>query len=472
MTVVTRFPPSPTGFMHIGNARTALYNWLYARHHNGKFLLRIEDTDRQRHSDAAVQAILDGLHWLGLEWDGDAVSQFARPDRHAEVAEDMIAKGQAYYCYCSEEELDEMREEAKAEGRPVYYDRRWRDRNPAEDAPHGRNPVVRIKAPLEGETVIHDRVLGTITINNEQIDDFIILRSDGTPTYMLSVVVDDHDMGITHVIRGDDHMNNAFRQKVIYDAMGWDVPVHAHLPLIHGPDGKKFSKRHGAESVDEYREMGYMADAMINYLLRLGWSHGNEEIISRKQAIEWFNLDHVGQSPARFDFAKLDSLNAHYIKEADNDDLYAQILPFLKEQEDVKVTDTTKEHILQSMDELKGRAKSLVQIAEEAAFYGKKAPFDYDEKAQSLINADTKPILSALKSGLESLESFDTDAVQGLCKDIAKEHANGQLGKVGMPFRAALTGRTASPSIFHAAAILGKDEVLARLKVALKRVNA
>ena len=299
MTIVTRFPPSPTGFMHIGNARTAIYNWLYARHNNGKFLVRIEDTDRARHSEEAVEAILNGLKWLDLDFDGDVVSQFSQKDRHIEVANEMVTKGQAYYCYCTPEELEEMREEAKKAGRPTFYDRRWRDRD-ASEAPEGIKPVVRIKAPLDGETVIHDEVQGDVTVQNEQLDDFIILRSDGTPTYMLSVVCDDHDMGVTHVMRGDDHLNNTFRQKIIFDAMGWDLPVFAHLPMILGEDGSKLSKRHGAVSLEDFMARGYLPDAVLNYLLRLGWSHGDDEIISREQAIEWFTMKNIVSSCKNF----------------------------------------------------------------------------------------------------------------------------------------------------------------------------
>ncbi|TNE34744.1 MAG: glutamate--tRNA ligase, partial [Alphaproteobacteria bacterium] len=317
MDIVTRFAPSPTGFLHIGGARTALFNWLYARHHNGKYLLRIEDTDRERSTDAAIEAIFDGLKWLGLESDEEPTFQFSRRDRHAEVAKSLIAEGKAYYCYASREELEEMRETARAEGRPPIYDGRWRDRNPSE-APEGVDPVLRFKSPNEGETVIEDMVQGRVTFANKQLDDMILLRADGTPTYMLSVVVDDHDMGVTDIIRGDDHLTNAARQQQLITALGWPVPRYAHIPLIHGPDGAKLSKRHGALGVEAYREMGYLPEAICNYLLRLGWSHGDDEIISRAQAIDWFTLENVGKSAARFDFAKLENLNGIYIREADN----------------------------------------------------------------------------------------------------------------------------------------------------------
>ena len=459
MTVVTRIAPSPTGFMHIGTARTALFSWLYAKRHNGKFLLRIEDTDRARYSEEAVDALKDGLKWLGLHWDGDAVSQFESRHRHAEVAQQLVDMGKAYYCYCSPEELEQMREDARASGAKVNYDRRWRDRD-ASEAPEGVKPVVRIKAPLEGTTVIEDAVQGRVEKSNDELDDFILLRSDGTPTYMLSVVVDDNDSGVTHIIRGDDHLNNAFRQKVIIDAMGWDVPVYAHIPLILGPDGAKLSKRHGAQGVHEYEEMGYLPEAMRNYLLRLGWSHGDDEIISTEQAVEWFNLENIGKSAARFDFDKLASLNAHYIKQADNHRLLDLITPIM-EKYGATVDDVAKDRLLKGMNALKDRAKTLNDIAEEGAFYAKKPPFVFTEKAEKNLDKD---VLSALAQEIEQLSDLTEDNVQDLCKKVANDHKEGKLGKVAMPLRAALTGTTVSPSIFEAAAILGKDEVLKRLK--------
>ncbi|MAH06213.1 MAG: glutamate--tRNA ligase [Alphaproteobacteria bacterium] len=459
MTVVTRIAPSPTGFMHIGTARTALFSWLYAKRHNGKFLLRIEDTDRTRYSEEAVDALKDGLKWLGLHWDGDAVSQFESRHRHAEVAQQLVDMSKAYYCYCSPEELEQMREDARASGAKVNYDRRWRDRD-ASEAPEGVKPVVRIKAPLEGTTVIEDAVQGRVEKNNDELDDFILLRSDGTPTYMLSVVVDDNDSGVTHIIRGDDHLNNAFRQKVIIDAMGWDVPVYTHIPLILGPDGAKLSKRHGAQGVHEYEEMGYLPEAMRNYLLRLGWSHGDDEIISTEQAVEWFNLENIGKSAARFDFDKLASLNAHYIKQADNHRLLDLITPIM-EKYGATVDDVAKDRLLKGMNALKDRAKTLNDIAEEGAFYAKKPPFVFTEKAEKNLDKD---VLSALAQEIEQLSDLTEDNVQDLCKKVANDHKEGKLGKVAMPLRAALTGTTVSPSIFEAAAILGKDEVLKRLK--------
>ncbi len=461
MSVVTRFPPSPTGFMHIGNARTALFNWLFARHHGGKFVVRIEDTDRKRHSEEAVEAIIRSLEWLELDWDGEIVSQFSQAERHKEVAAQLVKEGKAYYCYCSPEELQEMRDKAKAEGKPTFYDRRWRDRDPA-DAPKDIEPVVRIKAPLEGASTIEDHVQGSVTVTHDNLDDFIILRSDGSPTYMLSVVVDDFDMGITHILRGDDHLNNAFRQKVIFNAMEWDVPEFAHLPLIHGPDGGKFSKRHGATSVEEYRDMGYLPEAMRNYLLRLGWGHGDDEIIPTAQAIEWFNLEGIGKAAAKFDFAKLESLNAHYMNEADNTRLIELATPFF----DGELSDTAKERLMQGADELKERAKTLIQFAQEGAFYAKELPFDYNEKAQKTLE-DAADVLEALKTALENLDDFSAESIQDTCKKIADDLKEGKLGKVAMPLRAALTGTTVSPSIFHACAILGREETCARLQASI-----
>ncbi len=462
MAVVTRFPPSPTGFMHIGNARTALYNWLYARHAGGKMLFRIEDTDRERFKPEYTDVIINGIQWLGLDYDGDIVSQYERRERHAEVARALVKSGKAYYCYCTPEELEAMRASAKAEGRITFYDRRWRDRDPSE-APAGIKPVIRIKAPLTGDSVVKDHVQGEIRVNNEQLDDFIILRSDEVPTYMLAVVVDDHDMGVTHVIRGDDHLNNTFRQNIIYTAMEWAVPEYAHLPLILGPDGAKLSKRHGATSVEEYANMGYLPEAMRNYLLRLGWSHGDDELISTEQAIAWFDLGHVHSSPARFDFAKLESVNAHYLKLADNPRLVDLTAPFL-EKRGLKIDDEARRRLLTGMDELKSRAKTLIQIADEGAFYAKTIPYDFDEKAKGQLDP---AILSELKAKLAALPDFSATAIEGACKDIAAAKTDGKLGKVAMPLRAALTGTTVSPSIFHAAEILGQDETLSRLNFSL-----
>src|SRR5215470_13221062 len=358
MSVVVRFAPSPTGFLHIGGARTALFNWLYAKHKRGKFLLRIEDTDRARSTQAAVDAIIDGMKWLGFDWDGDVVMQSARIARHAEVARALLAQGRAYHCYCTPEELEAMRERARKEGRPVRYDGTWRDRVPDGPLPNVP-PVIRLKAEQEGETVIEDRVQGRVVVSNQQLDDLIILRGDGTPTYNFSVVVDDHDMGITHVIRGADHLTNAFRQTQIYRALGWPEPVFAHVPLIHGPDGAKLSKRHGALGVEAYREMGYLPEALRNYLLRLGWGHGDAEIISTEQAIEWFDLSEVGRSPSRFDFAKLDNLNAHYLREADDTRLVELVAPRLVKRLGHPADATTLPRLYMGMAGLKARAKTL-----------------------------------------------------------------------------------------------------------------
>lgn len=467
MSIVTRFPPSPTGFMHVGNARTALFNYLFARHHNGKFVVRIEDTDRKRHSEEAVQAIIDGLAWMGLEYDGEIISQFSRMDRHADIAKELISQGKAYYCYCSPEELEEMREQAKESGAKTFYDRRWRDADPS-SAPKDVLPVVRIKAPLEGMTTIKDHVQGEVSVSNDQLDDFIILRSDGTPTYMLSVVVDDFDMGVTHILRGDDHLNNTFRQKIIIDAMGWTLPEYAHLPLIHGPDGAKFSKRHGAQSVQEFRDMGYLPEALCNYLLRLGWSHGDDEIIPRENAIAWFNLEHIGKAAAKFDFTKLENLNAHYIKVADTDYLLEHAAPFFKERHGIVLDDLGQKRIVAGIEELKSRAKTLIQFVDDAAFYAKSIPLAIDEKASDTLK-DAGAVLKALYDAFNASNDFTSDAVQTICKDIAQKMAEGKLGKVAMPLRAAVTGTTVSPSVFHACEILGKEETCARILAVLKR---
>ena len=472
MSIVTRFPPSPTGFMHIGNARTALFNWLYARAKGGKFVVRIEDTDRKRHSEEAVEAIIRGLEWLELDHDGEIVSQFANQKRHAEVAEKLLAAGKAYKCYCSPEELDEMRETARKEGKAVFYDRRWRDKDDSQ-APSDIAPVIRIKAPIDGQTTIHDRVQGEVTIKHDQLDDFIILRSDGTPTYMLSVVVDDRDMGVTHILRGDDHLNNAFRQKVIFDALNEiegdkGVPVFAHLPLIHGPDGGKFSKRHGATSVEEYRDMGYLPEAMRNYLMRLGWSHGDDEIISTEQALEWFDFKGMGKSAAKFDFEKLENLNSHYIAEADTQRLIQLCMPFYKSRHNIEPDAQAQERITKGADELKSRAKTLLQFTDESVFYAKSVPFDYDDKAKELLDQDGKNILAALLEQFSNASEFNADTIKDICKAVAKDHADGKMGKIGMPLRAAITGTTVSPSIFDAAEILGQSETCARIQAAIQ----
>jgi glutamyl-tRNA synthetase len=460
MSVVVRFAPSPTGFLHIGGARTALFNWLFARHHRGRFLLRIEDTDRQRSTPEAVAAIVDGLRWLELDWDGDLVMQFDRAARHAEAACQLLAAGHAYNCYCTPEELAAMRERARAEGRPLLYDGTWRERDPAL-APPGVKPAIRLKAPHEGETVIEDRVQGSVTVANSQLDDLIILRSDGTPTYNLSVVVDDHDMGITHVIRGDDHLNNAFRQTQIYRALGWSVPEFAHLPLIHGPDGAKLSKRHGALGVDAYRDMGYLPEALRNYLLRLGWSHGDEEIIPTERAIEWFDLDAVGRAPARFDFAKLGSVNGHYIREADDARLTALIAGRLERALGYALTEAEHVRLFAAMPGLKPRARTLVELAEKARFYVERRPIPLDDKARAVLGGDAQNLLAALAPILRGAEwqaGAIEDAVRGFVDGKGLD-----LKVVAQPLRAALAGSTVSPPIFEVMQVLGREETLARL---------
>jgi len=460
MSVVVRFAPSPTGFLHIGGARTALFNWLFARHHGGVFRLRIEDTDRQRSTPEAIAAIIDGLSWLELAWDGEIVMQFARAKRHAEIANQLLASGNAYPCYCTAEELAAMREKARAEGRSVRYDGTWRDRDPAE-APAGVGPAIRLKAPQQGETLIHDRVQGAVTVANEQLDDLIILRSDGTPTYNLSVVVDDHDMGITHVIRGDDHLNNAFRQTQIYRALGWDAPEFAHVPLIHGPDGAKLSKRHGALGVDAYRDMGYLPAALRNYLLRLGWAHGDDEIISTAQAIQWFDLDHIGRAPARFDFVKLASLNAHYLREMPDDQLTAMVAPRLEAALGHGLGDEERARLHRAMPGLKPRAKTLVDLADVARFYVVRRPIGIDDKATALLTDEARGWIAGFAETLTSVEWIPSK-LEASARHFAETHGL-KLGALAQPVRAALSGATASPPIFEIMAVLGRDETLGRL---------
>lgn len=463
MTVVTRFAPSPTGYLHIGGARTALFNWLFARHHNGKFLLRVEDTDRARSTQEAIDAILESMQWLGLNWDDDVTYQFARSPRHQEVAQQMIASGHAYYCYCTPEELEAMREEAQAQKKPFRYDGRWRDRD-ASEAPAGVKPVVRLKAPLEGEVLVSDKVQGDICFPAEQMDDMVLLRSDGTPTYMLAVVVDDHDMGVTHIIRGDDHLTNAARQTLIYQAMGWNIPVFAHVPMIHGPDGAKLSKRHGALGVEAYCDMGFLPETMRNYLLRLGWAHGDDEVIPTEQAIAWFGLEGIGKSPSRLDFAKMENLNGHYIREADNARLVDIVIPLLEKQLDIKVDNLGKSRLLKGMDGLKQRAKTLLELADMAALYTKKLPLDMDDKAAKILEQDGTLVTEILPL-LENTQEWTADATQEVAKTFSEQKAL-KLGKVAQPLRAALSGRTVSPSVFEMMEVLGKEESLARLKKA------
>lgn len=454
-TVVTRFAPSPTGYLHIGGARTALFNWLFARHHGGKYLLRIEDTDRARSTEPAIEAIFDGLRWLGLDGDEPAVMQFARSARHAEVAQTLLDAGHAYRCYLTPEELAARREKAQAERRPFKIDSEWRDCDPSQ-APEGAPFVVRIKAPREGETVIEDLVQGTVTVSNAEIDDFVLLRSDGTPTYMLAVVVDDHDMGVTHIIRGDDHLNNAFRQLAIIEGMGWDRPIYAHVPLIHGADGAKLSKRHGALGVDAYRdEMGVLPEALFNYLLRLGWGHGDEEIISRKQAIEWFDIAHVGKSPSRFDTAKLLNLNGHYIREADDGRLAGLVAPRMQGVIDIDL-------LTRAMPVLKVRAKDLNELAANAAFLFARRPLTLDAKAEALLTAEARGLLARIEARLGRENGWTSEGLEASLKAMAEEIGLG-LGKLAQPLRAALTGQTTSPGIFDVLTLLGREESLARI---------
>ncbi|MDE4131653.1 glutamate--tRNA ligase [Phaeobacter sp. QD34_3] len=457
--VVTRFAPSPTGFLHIGGARTALFNWLYARGRGGKFLLRIEDTDRERSTPEATAAILQGLEWLGLDHDGDVISQFARADRHAEVAHQLLAEGKAYKCFASQDEIAAFRDAARAEGKSTLYRSPWRDADPAThpDAPY----VVRIKAPQEGTTVIHDEVQGDVTIRNDQLDDMILLRSDGTPVYMLAVVVDDHDMGVTHVIRGDDHLNNAARQMMIYQAMGWDIPVWAHIPLIHGPDGKKLSKRHGALGAQEYQSMGYPAAGMRNYLARLGWSHGDDEFFTDTQARDWFDLDGIGKSPARFDTKKLENLCGQHIAVSDDAALRQEITAYLAAAGEAALTDVQSNDLERAMYCLKDRAKTFPELLEKAHFVLVSRPIEPDAKAAKALASVSDSILKELTPQLQSA-SWTRDDLEALLNAFAEAHDT-KFGKLAGPLRAALAGRAVTPSVFDMMLILGRDETLARL---------
>ncbi|RXH26732.1 glutamyl-tRNA synthetase [Bradyrhizobium nanningense] len=466
-SVVTRFAPSPTGFLHIGGARTALFNWLYAKKHGGKMLLRIEDTDRERSTEAAIVAILDGLKWLELGWEGEVIYQFSRAARHREVAEQLLADGKAYRCYATAEELAAMREKARAEGRTRLYDGMWRDRDPA-TAPNDVKPTIRLRAPQTGETVIEDQVQGRVVWQNENLDDLVLLRGDGNPTYMLAVVVDDHDMGVTHVIRGDDHLINAARQKQIYDAMGWTLPSMSHIPLIHGPDGSKLSKRHGALGVDAYRAMGYLPAALRNYLVRLGWSHGDQEIFSTEEMIAAFDLASVGRAAARFDFAKLENLNGHYIRHADDQSLvkmFEDVLDHLPGRGELKakLNDTTRAQLVKAMPALKERAKTLIELIDGAYFIFADRPLELDPKAQALLTPENRKLIGQLHSALEKVETWSGATTEAALRTFAEENSL-KLGAVAQPLRAALTGRTTSPGIFEVLDVLGRQESLARLK--------
>jgi glutamyl-tRNA synthetase len=462
--VVTRFAPSPTGFLHIGGARTALFNWLYARGRGGKMLLRIEDTDRARSTREAIDAILDGLNWLGLDWDGDVIYQHTRAARHREAAEQLLAAGRAYRCYASQQELDEMREKARKEGRARLYDGRWRDRDPSE-APPGVKPVIRLKAPLEGETAIEDKVQGRVVWQNADLDDLVLLRSDGSPTYMLSVVVDDHDMGVTQIIRGDDHLTNAARQKQIYEALGWEVPAMAHIPLIHGPDGAKLSKRHGALGVEAYRAMGHLPAALRNYLVRLGWSHGDQEIFSTEEMIRLFDLAQVGRSPSRFDFAKLENLNGHYLRAMSDADLVAALEAFAPELADgveiARRIAVRRPQLLAAMPGLKERAKTLVELVEGARFILADRPLELDDKARAVLTPQARKVLAPAMAALEKTE-WSAEKLDAAVRSLA-EREGLKLSAVAQPLRAALTGRATSPGIFDVMVVLGREESLARI---------
>ncbi len=476
--VVTRFAPSPTGYLHIGGARTALFNWLYARHTGGKMLLRIEDTDRERSTEPAIAAILNGLKWLELDWDGEPLHQFARAERHREVALELLAAGKAYHCYLSQAEIETMREAISAERELAKKEKRpprgpqsiqspWRDRDP-KDAPAGVKPVIRLKAPLDGETVIEDRVQGRVVWQNADLDDMIILRSDGTPVYNHAVVVDDHDMGITHVIRGVDHLTNAARQVQIYKAMGWDLPVFAHVPLIHGPDGAKLSKRHGSPAIETYRAMGYLPAGLRNYLARLGWSHGDDEIFSTAQMIAWFDIDDINKAPGRLDFAKLADVNAHYIRQASPDELLARFKDFLPESEGgpalasrIQVVGWDK--LAAALPSLKERAKTLKELVDGAGYLLANRPLALDDKAAKLLDAEARGNLAKLLALFEGVGDWNAPAIEVVVRDFV--NASGlKLGKIAQPLRAALTGSVVSPPIFDVMAVLGRDEALARIR--------
>ena len=462
--VVTRFAPSPTGFLHIGGARTALFNYLFARHHGGAFRLRIEDTDRARSTDAAVAAIIDGLTWLDFDWDGDIVYQVARSERHAEVAHRLLADGNAYRCYATPEELETMRAEQRAAKLPMRYDGRWRDRT---DWPNDMPFVIRLKAPQTGQVTIADLVQGPVTVANAELDDMVLLRSDGTPTYMLAVVVDDHDMGVTHVIRGDDHLNNAFRQLALIRAMGWQEPIYAHIPLIHGADGAKLSKRHGALGVDAYRDdLGLLPEAVENYLLRLGWGHGDDEIISRAQATQWFDLAHVGRSPSRFDLKKLENVNGHYLRAADDARLVTLIAPGVAAALDRSLTDSDGDILQRSMAELKKRANNLNDLAKTSLFLLRTRPIPMDDAATKLLATAGPALLRRIRAAFAQVNDWQVAALETAARALA-EAETVKLGQIAQPVRAAMTGAAQSPGLFDVMAVLGREESLGRIDDAL-----
>ncbi len=463
--IITRFAPSPTGFLHIGGARTALFNWLFARHHGGQFLLRIEDTDRERSTDSAIAAIIDGMDWMGLDHDGEVISQFSRAGRHRDVAHQLLSSGHAYRCYATKEELAVLREETRANGTPMRGDI-WRDKD-VNEAPSGISPAIRLRMPREGETTIHDIVQGDVTVKNSELDDMVLLRADGTPTYMLAVVVDDHDMEISHIIRGDDHLNNAFRQYQLYNLMGWDVPKFAHIPLIHGPDGKKLSKRHGALGVDAYRDMGYLPEAMRNYLVRLGWSHGDDEYIPTEKAIEWFNLESIVKSPARFDFDKLDNLNGEYIRKSDTKYLFDLIQSKVEEKISRTISKVEESWLIAAIPSLKERAKRLPDLVESALIFTDTQPMAFTDKASEMLNDNVLDTLMGVACVIDVLDNWQAEEIKlSIAAFCDKEDL--KIGKVMQPIRAALTGGRPSGDLVDIMLILGKNETVKRLKYVTK----
>ena len=459
--IITRFAPSPTGFLHIGGARTALFNWLIAKNLNGKFLLRIEDTDRKRSTQEAVDAIITGLQWLGIDWDGEVYSQFERRQRHNTVADELLAKGMAYRCYCTPEELNKMRETARAKGSSRLYNGLWRDKDKSM-APGDISPVIRLKAPLIGETTIEDAIQGSVTVSNETLDDMILLRADGTPTYMLAVVVDDHDMNISHVVRGDDHLTNTFRQIQIYKAMDWSLPIFAHMPLLHGQDGSKLSKRHDALGVDAYRDMGFLPEAVNNYLMRLGWSHGDDEIITQEDAISWFNITNIGKSASRFDIAKLNNLNGHYMKKCDNDRLVLLMLPEILKLLETKLTPQIESRLKEGVSDLKFKVSTVIEAIDKSLVYCVKRPLIYDSKALKVLDGNGREIIKKVRANLVNLEHWTVEKLTESIHEFA-EKSNTGLGKIAQPLRSALCGSMPATGIFEVMRILGKEETLGRL---------
>ena len=462
MTVITRFAPSPTGFLHIGGARTALFNYLFAQKNNGKYLLRIEDTDRQRSTEKAVEAIINGLDWLELLGDEQPVFQYSRQERHKQIVNTLLEQGKAYKCYCSAEELEEMRAIGRREGKTALYDRSWRERD-SSTAPSNVDPVVRLKSPLKGSTAIDDLVQGRVEVKNEQLDDFVILRADGTPTYMLSVVVDDHDMKISHVIRGDDHLNNAFRQYQLYTAMDWPIPKFAHIPLIHGQDGTKLSKRHGALGIEAYKDQGYLPEALCNYLLRLGWGHENEEIITRKQAISLFDVSAIGKSPSRFDIKKLDNINATYMREISETRLFHLLETHLLKKLNITLDPIKLERLTRGLSGLRMRAKNINELAASAMIYIVSPPINMDEKAVNILSKDARQLIRGLLEPFDELTNWNKTKIEETLMNFATD-CDIKFGSVALPLRAALTGTTSSPDIFEVIEILGKEEVVQRIE--------